>query len=48
MMMMIRMMMKMNRMRLAENATLVAEITNAIKILVLTPEGKKMLRQRRI
>jgi hypothetical protein len=34
-------MMKTNRKRLAENAALVAEITNEIKILVVTPEGKK-------
>jgi hypothetical protein len=39
--MMVMMMIKMNRTRLAENATLVAECTNAIKIFVLTPEGKK-------
>jgi hypothetical protein len=35
------MMMKMNRMHLAENAAHVAEITNAINILVVRPEGKK-------
>jgi hypothetical protein len=42
MMMMMMMMMKTKRMNLAENAALVAEITNATNILVLTPEGKKI------
>ena len=45
--MMMMMMMMMNRVRLAENAALVAEATNAINILVVTPE-KKNLRHRRI
>jgi len=46
MMMMIMMRVKMNRMHLA---ALVAEITNAINISVVTPEKKKtILRHRRI
>jgi hypothetical protein len=33
-------MVKMKKMRIAENAALVAEITNACNILFITPEGK--------
>ena len=51
MMMMMMITMKMSRMHLAENSALVAEIKNAINILVVMPEEKKnkaILRHRRI
>jgi len=41
MMMMMIMMVRMNRMHLRGNAALVAEITNAINISVVTPEEKR-------
>jgi len=48
MIMMMMMMVKMNRMHLTGNAALVAEITNAINISIVTPEKQTILRRRRI